>query len=64
MVQHGHSEGVQNICKNNAVLLIFKMKDTPWVATKWIPKNKNSKHMLENECLVQSPWALFGVHLS
>ncbi len=29
-VQHGPSEGVKNIYKTNAFVLIYKMKGTPW----------------------------------
>ena len=39
VVHYGLSEGVRNIYKTNAFLLIFKFKGTPGVATKRIRKN-------------------------
>ena len=35
-VQHGRSPGVKNNYKTNAILLVFKTKGMPGVATKWI----------------------------
>ena len=49
MIHHGLNEGVKNIYKTIAILHIFKVKCTPGAATKWIPKNKSSKNMFENE---------------
>ena len=49
-VQHGPSEGVQNIYKTNAFLLIFKTKGTSGAAAKWMPNNKICKKRLENKC--------------
>ena len=48
MVQHGVDEGVNNICKTNVILHIFKVKCTQGAATKWIPKSKICKKTFEN----------------
>ena len=42
-VQHGPSEGVANMYKTNAFLLMFKMNGMPRAATKWIPNSTNCK---------------------
>jgi len=42
-VQHGASEGVNNMYKTSEVLPILKMADMPGAATKCIPKNKHVK---------------------
>jgi len=63
-VQHGLNEGVKHMYKTNAVLHIFRITGTTGAVTKSMPKNTKCKTRFEHECLVRSPWVLFGVHLS
>jgi hypothetical protein len=43
-------------------LLILKIMGATGAATTWLPKSKMCEISQENECFVQVPWELFGVH--
>ena len=47
VVQHGLHEGINNMCKTNAILHMVKMKGVFGEVIKTIPKNKNDKKGLK-----------------